>query len=102
MPPKFVWRNGGDCVRYINWSTKVANEGFRAFPALVDEWQHRWVGFPPPTRWTYLSLIAGIMRIWPHPTDNYHPLVIISWLAGRLVLFALAPGLRRRVPPEAA
>lgn len=100
VPDHFKFRHGGDCVRYLTWSQKVAAEGFSAFPALVTEWHRRWVGFPPPTRWTYLAAVAGVMRLWPHPPDDYHPLVILSWLASVLCLVPLAVWLRRLADPE--
>lgn len=98
FPATFKWRHGGDCVRYLTWSKVVKERGMAAFPALVKEYRERWVGFPPPTRWSYLMMIAGVMKLWPSPADEYHPLVLISWLAGVLAIFPLALWLRRLAP----
>ncbi|MFO0574805.1 MAG: hypothetical protein U1A78_12505 [Polyangia bacterium] len=106
LPPRFVFRHGGDCVRYLDWSRLVAERGLAAFPALLGEWHARWVGFPPPTRWTWLLLIAGVMRLWPFAPgpepgfvhDDYAPIVLISWLAGVLSLLPLGLWLRRLAP----
>jgi 4-amino-4-deoxy-L-arabinose transferase-like glycosyltransferase len=98
FPDRFVFRNGGDCVRYLTWSHAVANRWILAFPALVDEYRHRWVGFPPPTRWAWLMLIAVAMRAWPHAPDEYHPLVLLSWLGAVLSVAAVGYWLRRRAP----
>ena len=100
FPASFKWRNGGDCVRYLTWSRVVRDQGLAAFPKLVDEYRHKWVGFPPPTRWSWLMAIAGVMKAWPKAADEYHPLVLLSWLGGVLSLLPLALWLRRRVPPE--
>lgn len=106
VPPRFVFRHGGDCVRYLDWSRVVSERGLAAFPALLGEWHARWVGFPPPTRWTWLWLIAGGMRLWPYAPgpdpgfvhDDYAPIVLISWLAGVLSLLPLGLWLRRLAP----
>lgn len=102
VPPRFVFRHGGDCVRYLDWGRVVAERGLAAFPALLTEWHARWVGFPPPTRWTWLALIGGLMRIWPYAPgpdhDDYAPIVLISWLAGVLSLVPLGLWLRRLAP----
>ena len=71
FPAKFVFRNGGDCVRYLTWSRVVAAKGLWAFPGLVEEYRSRWVGFPPPTRWGWLLAIAGVMRLWPGAATPY-------------------------------
>lgn len=101
FPRRFVFRNGGDCVRYLTWSRVVAQHGLAAFPGLVDEYRHRWLGFPPPTRWAWLLLIAAGMRAWPGAADEYHPLVLLSWLGAVLSVVPLGLWLRRRVPAPA-
>ena len=101
FPERFVFRNGGDCVRYLTWSRVVANRWILAFPGLVDEYRHRWVGFPPPTRWVWLMLIAVAMRAWPHASDEYHPLVLLSWLGAVLSVAAVGYWLRRGAPAGA-
>jgi hypothetical protein len=101
FPHTFKFRYGGDAVRYLTWSKLVAQKGLAAFPELVSEYRTKWVGFPPPTRWSWLLLIAGVMKAWPHPADEYHPQVLIAWLAGVLSLLPLAFWLRRLMPREA-
>ncbi len=100
-PATFLFRHGGDCVRYLNWSHAVADKGFAAFPSLCEEYRRRWVGFPPPTRWSWLALAAGLEKAWRAPADEYHPLVALAWFPSVLTLVALALWLKRRVPPEA-
>ncbi len=95
----FKWRHGGDCVRYITWSHVIADKGLAAFPPLVQEYRTKWIGFPPPIRWSYLLMIAGVMRAWPHPSDDYHPLVIISFIFGVLAIVPVWWWLRLRAPP---
>jgi hypothetical protein len=101
IPSQFKFRDGGDCVRYLTWSRVVQQKGLRAFPLLVDEYRTKWVGFPPPTRFTYLLANAAVMALWKAPADEYHPLVLISWLCSVLALLPLAWWLRRLgLPPE--
>jgi hypothetical protein len=100
VPPQFKYRNGGDCVRYLTWGQVVRDRGLAAFPILVDEYRHRWVGFPPPTRWTWLLSIGGLMRLWRSPGDVYHPIVLLAWLGGVLSIIPLALWLRRLFAPE--
>lgn len=88
FPASFKFRHGGDCVRYLSWGRVVSQKGLSAFPELIADYRQHWVGFPPPTRSTYLFLIALVMRLWPTPPDEYHPLVLISWLAG---VFSIIP-----------
>jgi hypothetical protein len=97
----FKWRHGGDCVRYITWSRVVAEKGLAAFPPLVQEYRNRWIGFPPPIRWSYLLMVAGVMRAWPSPSDDYHPLVFISFVFGVLAFVPVWWWLRLRAPPPA-
>ena len=99
VPPKFKYRYGGDCVRYLTWSQVVYDKGLRAFPELVDTYRKQWVGFPPPTRWTYLLSIAGVKALWRNPGDEYHPIVLLSWLGGLLAMVPLAFWLRRLFAP---
>lgn len=100
VPSFFLHRNGGDCVRYRDWSRLVVKEGMPAFPMLMNEWKQKWVGFPPPTRWTWLAMIAGLMKIWPSGHDEYQPIVLLAWLGGVLALVPLGLWLRRLVQPE--
>jgi hypothetical protein len=97
----FKWRHGGDCVRYITWSKVVADKGLAAFPALVQEYRVKWIGFPPPIRWSWLMMIAGVMRAWPAPSDDYHPLVLIAFVFGVLAFLPVWWWLRLRAPPPA-
>jgi len=100
FPAEFKFRHGGDCVHYYDWSKAIKERGLAAFPSLVEEWRTRLVGSPPPTRWAYLVLGAAAMKLWPNPTDQYDPLVLLAWLSGVLALIPMAFWLRRRAPPE--
>jgi len=98
FPSQFKFRHGGDAVRYLTWSTLLAKEGVSAFPGLVREYRQKWVGFPPPTRAFYLLTAAALIRAWPSPGDAFHPIVLISWLSGVLVLLAVAYWMRDDFP----
>lgn len=98
FPSRFVFRYGGDCVRYLTWSRVVVQKGLYAFPLLVEEYRNKWVGFPPPTRWGWLMAVAGLMKLWPNAADEYHPIVLLSWLSGVLMVLPLFFWLRRRAP----
>jgi hypothetical protein len=100
FPAQFKFRHGGDAVRYLSWSKLVAEKGITVFPSLLREYRTKWVGFPPPTRSFYLALIAGIMKVWRSPGDEFHPLVLVSWLSGVLSLLPIVYWLRRRAPKE--
>jgi hypothetical protein len=100
FPAQFKFRHGGDCVRYLTWSHALYDKGVQSYPDLVVEYRQRWVGFCSPLRWAWLLAIDGVMHLWKAPADEYHPMVLLSWLGGVLALVPLAVWLRRLVRPE--